>query len=109
MEVLIIPLLFVAMYMLVIRPQQRRLREQQALVSSLVVGDEVISSAGIYGTITGIDDQTAVLRVADGVEIRIARAAIARRLADDGSAELGGPLEVEGSEPPGNDDNGNLR
>jgi len=80
MQVLIIPLLFVAMYMLVIRPQQQRLRAQQALVSSLAMGDEVISSGGIYGTITGLDDQVVVLRVADGVEIRLARPAIARRV-----------------------------
>ena len=50
------------------------------LVSSLVVGDDVISSAGIYGTITALDEQVAVLRVADGVEIRLARATIARRV-----------------------------
>lgn len=80
MQYIVIPLLFVAMYMVVIRPQQRRLRDQQALVSSLVVGDEVISSSGIYGTITGLDPSVAVLQVADGVEIRIARPAIARRI-----------------------------
>lgn len=109
MEVLIIPLLFVAMYMLVIRPQQQRLRAQQRLVASLAVGDEVISSAGIYGIITALDDQTAVLLVADGVEIRIARGAVARRAPTDETAGSDGPLGANESEPPVNGENGDLR
>ena len=83
MQYLILPLLLLAMYFLVIRPQQQRIRAQQALVAALEVGDEVVSSAGIYGRIIALDDEIAILEVADGVELRIARGAIARRLSQD--------------------------
>jgi preprotein translocase subunit YajC len=80
MSYLILPLLLLAMYFLVIRPQQQRIRAQQALVAALEVGDEVVSSAGIYGRITSLSDEIATLEVADGVELRLARGAVARRL-----------------------------
>ena len=83
MQYLILPLLLLAMYFLVIRPQQQRIRAQQALVAALQVGDEVVSSAGIYGRIISLTDEIAMLEVADGVELRIARGAIARRLSRD--------------------------
>ena len=84
MQYLILPLLLLAMYFLVIRPQQQRIRAQQSLVAALQVGDEVVSSAGIYGRITALDDEIAMLEVADGIELRLARGAIARRLTDGG-------------------------
>src|SRR3954453_10725836 len=80
MSFIILPLLLLAMYFLVIRPQQKRIRAQQALVSALEEGDEVVSSAGIYGRILELNEETAILEVADGVELKIARGAIARRL-----------------------------
>ena len=83
MQYLILPLLLLAMYFLVIRPQQQRIRAQQALVAALQVGDEVVSSAGIYGRIISLTDEIAMLEVADGVQLRIARGAIARRLSRD--------------------------
>ena len=83
MQYLILPLLLLAMYFLVIRPQQQRIRAQQALVAALEVGDEVVSSAGIYGRIVALTDEIAMLEVADGVELRIARGAIARRSRHD--------------------------
>jgi preprotein translocase subunit YajC len=49
---LLIPL---AMYFLMIRPQRRRMREQQAMQSALQIGDEVMTSSGIYGFITGFE------------------------------------------------------
>jgi preprotein translocase subunit YajC len=82
MQFLILPLLLLAMYFLVIRPQQQRIRAQQAVVASLEEGDEVISSAGIYGRITSLGDDIVTLEVADGVELRLARGAIARRLTE---------------------------
>src|SRR6185295_14093247 len=91
MGFLILPLLLLAMYLLVIRPQQQRIRAQQALVASVEEGDEVVSSAGIYGRIVELDGDIAILEVADGVEIKVARGAIARRVepavADDLSDE----------------------
>lgn len=67
-----------ALWFILIRPQQQRLREQQAMVQALEVGDQVITTAGIYATVTALEDDVATLEIAPGVEIRSARAAIGR-------------------------------
>jgi preprotein translocase subunit YajC len=72
----ILLLIPVAMYFLMIRPQRRRMREQAELQSSLDVGDEVITTAGIYGFITGFDGDKVWIEVDDDVQIRVARAAV---------------------------------
>lgn len=76
-------------YLFLLRPQQRRAKAQQALISSLEVGDEIITTGGIYGTITAIDedDGTVSIEVAPGTEIRMLRAGIGRLAVDgdDGS------------------------
>ncbi len=78
-------LIFVAMYFLLIRPQRRRTREAQELNRALAVGDEVQTSSGIVGFITGFDKEdqagdVAWIDIADNVEIRVMRSAIARRV-----------------------------
>ena len=65
-------------WFMVVRPQQRRQREVTALQNSIQVGQRVMMSSGIYGTIRSVTDDTARLEVAPGTEIEIARAAIAR-------------------------------
>jgi preprotein translocase subunit YajC len=63
----------VGMYFLLIRPQRRRQREQQALQSSLEVGDEVMTASGIYGFITGFEDDRVWIEIDDDVQIRVNR------------------------------------
>lgn len=65
-------------WFMVVRPQQRRQRAVTALQNSIEVGQRVMMSSGIYGTIRSITDDTARLEIAPGTEIEIARAAIAR-------------------------------
>ena len=75
-----------AMYFFMIRPQRRRMRETQELQRSIQVGDEVITTSGVYGVITGEDgDSRFWLEIDDDVQIRIARAAISGKssLADN--------------------------
>jgi len=72
--------MFLALWVIVILPQQRRMRAHQALVAVLQEGDEVMTTSGILGTITAIDDEVLHLEVAPGVTLRIVRAAIARRM-----------------------------
>ncbi len=73
-----------AMYFFMIRPQRRRMREQQELQRSIQVGDEVITTSGVYGTITGEDgDARFWLEIDDDVQIRIARAAIQGKASPD--------------------------
>ena len=77
---LLIPLvlMFGIMYFLVIMPQQRQRKKVQEMLSTIKNGDKVITTAGIYGTVNGIDGDTVILKIADQVKIRIARAAIAQ-------------------------------
>ena len=65
-------------YVMLILPQQRQRKKVQAMLSELKSGDKVITNAGIYGTISGIDGDTVILKIADQVKIRIARSAISQ-------------------------------
>ena len=72
-------------YFLLIRPQQKRARAQQALVNSIQVGDEVMTTSGMFGIISEIDEEegTLELEIAPGTRIRMVRSGIARRLTED--------------------------
>jgi preprotein translocase subunit YajC len=75
-------------YLFILRPQQRKVKAQQALINSVEVGDEIITTGGIYGTITEIDDDegTVTVQIAPGAEIRMLRGGIGRlAVNDDGS------------------------
>lgn len=71
-------------WLLFILPQQRRIKAHQALVATLDVGDEVMTSSGIYGTITALDDETAAIEVAADTVLRFAKGAVARRVSEEG-------------------------
>jgi preprotein translocase subunit YajC len=70
-------------YFLLIRPQQRRQRQQRELIQSVDVGDEVLTIGGIYGTVRRITDDEVSLEVSPGVEMRCLKSAIARKLTFD--------------------------
>ena len=63
-------------WFMVIRPQQRRQKEVAALQQSIQVGQRVMMSSGIFGTVTSLVDDRARIEIAPGTEIEIARAAI---------------------------------
>jgi preprotein translocase subunit YajC len=69
-------LMFGIMYFLVILPQQRQRKKTQEMLGAIKNGDKVVTTSGIYGTINGIDGDTIILKIADNVKIRVARAAI---------------------------------
>jgi preprotein translocase subunit YajC len=77
----------VLMWFLLIRPQRRRQVESQRLLDSLAVGQEVVTAGGLYGTITGLDGDEVRLRIADDVEVRVAKRAIAAVLSEDEEPE----------------------
>ncbi len=79
-SLLVLLLIPFAMYFFLIRPQRKRMKEQASLQSALGVGDEVITSSGLYGFITGEEDDLFWLEIDDDVQIRIARAAIQGRV-----------------------------
>lgn len=73
-------LMFGIMYFMVIMPQQRQRKKTQAMLSALKTGDKIVTGSGIYGTISGIDGESVILKISSEpqVKIRIARAAIAQ-------------------------------
>jgi preprotein translocase subunit YajC len=88
-------------YFLLIRPQQRRTRAQQALVNAVQVGDEIMTSGGIFGTVAEIDEDegTLVVEIAPGTRIKMVRGGIARRLTEDEADEDDYESEDEGQDP----------
>jgi preprotein translocase subunit YajC len=75
--------LLALMWFLLIRPQRRRQTEAQRLVDSLAVGKEVVTAGGLYGTITALEEDEVRIQIADGVEVRVAKRAVAGVVSDD--------------------------
>lgn len=74
---------FVIMYFLVIRPQNKRQKQLQEMVSNLKTGDRVVTNGGIHGQVSNVKDgQTLVLKIADNVKIEIEKSAVATILKD---------------------------
>ncbi len=73
-------LMFVIFYFLLIRPQQKKAKEHQAMLGELKKGDKVVTSGGIHGTITKVDDTDVTMEVADKVRIKVTRSNIAVKL-----------------------------
>lgn len=81
-------LIFVVFYFLLIRPQQKKAKEHQQFLSNLKKGDAVITSGGLYGTVTGLTDTVVTLEIADNVRVKVARAYVI------------GPEKAAGSDAP---------
>jgi preprotein translocase subunit YajC len=84
----IVPVLFlVGVFLLfwvaIVRPQTRRRRELLHMQSTLEVGDEVMLTSGVYGTVRDLEEAVAQVEIADGVTIRVARGAIGQLMAED--------------------------
>jgi preprotein translocase subunit YajC len=77
---IVLAVTFVLLWVFFILPQQRRVRAHQQLVAGLEEGDEVVLTAGIHGRITELGAEDLLLEVARGVELRVARQAVLRRV-----------------------------
>jgi preprotein translocase subunit YajC len=75
-------LMFVIFYFLLIRPQQKKQKEHREMVNNLKKNDRVVTSGGIHGKITGVDDQIVTVEIADKVRIKVARGNISILLQD---------------------------
>ena len=69
-------LIFLIFYMLMIRPQQRRVKEHQAAIAAIKKGDQVITGGGIRGKVTKVSDDEAEVEIAQGVRIRVVKSTI---------------------------------
>jgi preprotein translocase subunit YajC len=66
-------LMFVIFYFLLIRPQQKKTKEHRLMISNLKKGDRIITSGGIHGRITGMDESTITVEIADKVRVKVSR------------------------------------
>jgi preprotein translocase subunit YajC len=76
MGLLPLVLLFVVFYFLLIRPQQKRAKQQKLFIENLKKGDKVITSGGLYGTITGITDDSVTIEIAEKVRVKVLKSAV---------------------------------
>jgi preprotein translocase subunit YajC len=75
--------LLVLMWFLLIRPQRRRQMETQRMINSVTVGSEVVTAGGLYGTVTALEGDDVHLEIAEGIEVRVAKRAIAGTVTED--------------------------
>lgn len=71
-------LMFVAFYFLLIRPQQKKQKQHAELVAGVKEDDEVITSGGILGVVTGVSEHYAVIEISDNTEIKILKSSISQ-------------------------------
>ena len=76
-------ILFAIFYFLLIRPQQKKAKEHRDMIANLKKGNRIVTSGGIYGTITSMDDTTIGLEIAEKVKIKLSRGNVAALVADN--------------------------
>ena len=79
--------MLVFLYLLLIRPQRQQTKRHQEMLQNLNIGDEVITAGGIYGEVTGIDEERVQLEIDADVRIAVARRAIASMAPSEETAE----------------------
>jgi len=101
---LIIAVLFGLFYFLMIRPQRNRQRAAAQMQSTVIPGQHIRTTSGIYGTIVSADDRDVVVQIAPGVEIRMLRRAVMDVIPDDDPADgTQSPPESAGGDTPADD------
>ena len=76
-------ILVAAFYFLIVRPQRRNAMIRRQLLNAVEVGDEIVTTGGVYGTVTSIADDTLEVEIAPDVVVKIARGAIGARIAPE--------------------------
>ncbi|HEY7751207.1 MAG TPA: preprotein translocase subunit YajC [Ignavibacteriaceae bacterium] len=68
--------IFLIFYFMIIRPQQKRSKERDKMLSNMEKGDKIVTNGGIHGVIAGLDEKTALIQISDNVKIKVERSAI---------------------------------
>jgi preprotein translocase subunit YajC len=92
--------LLALVWFLLIRPQRRRQQAAQQLQMQIGVGKEIVTAGGLYGTITAVDGDEVRLEVAEGVEVRVAKRAVAGVMSDDEEPDEAPEDETPATLPP---------
>jgi preprotein translocase subunit YajC len=80
-------LIFVIMYLLMIRPQQRKMKEHKAMIEALRRGDQVVTSGGMIGKVTKVSDHEVEVELAPNVKVRVVRSTISQVMSKTEPAE----------------------
>ena len=91
-------LIFGLMYVLMIRPQQKKVKAQQALVSSIQSGDEVVLNSGIFGVVKDVEGDILWIEVFEGIELKVMRGSVDGR--------FNAPTEIDDSDSDSDSDSG---
>ena len=100
---IIMVLLLVVMYVLMIRPQRQRQRQQQAMIEGANVGDDVLTTGGIYGTVVQAENDDVVVEIAEGLQVHMTRRGIAAVLPPE-TEEDSDVVDAEATEADASDD-----
>ncbi|MCW8836444.1 MAG: preprotein translocase subunit YajC [Rhodospirillales bacterium] len=99
-------LIFVVFYFLLIRPQQKKMKEHKAMLSAVRRGDKIVTGGGIIGTVTKvINDDEVQVEISEGIKVRVRRSMIAENLAKTEPVSGGG--DSDSKEKADADDKGN--
>jgi preprotein translocase subunit YajC len=78
------------MYFIVIRPQQKQKRERETMLGAMKKGDRIVTTSGLHGTVSALDEHTVTLRVGDQMKLTFDRAAIGRIIPSTSDKEASG-------------------
>ena len=78
-------LIFVIFYFFLIRPQQKKQKQHQTMLSALKKGDRIVSSGGLHGVITGLTDDVITMEIAPKVRVKVSRGSVAGIVRKEGS------------------------
>jgi preprotein translocase subunit YajC len=76
-------LIFAVFYFIVILPAKKQQRKKDAMISALKKGDRIITSGGIYGTVSAVEDSSLLVKVAENVKVRVSKSAVAGPVGGD--------------------------
>lgn len=84
-QLLFIILLFGGMYFLIIAPQRKRQKEHEKMVKALEVGDRIVTTGGVYGSVTAVKDDRLVVQISENTKVELNRNFIHSKIADKGA------------------------
>jgi preprotein translocase subunit YajC len=92
--------LLALMWFLIIRPQRRRQQQARQLLGEIGVGKEIVTAGGLYGTVTSVEGDEVRVEIAEGVEVRIAKRAVAGVMGEDEEPKEAPEEETPATLPP---------
>jgi preprotein translocase subunit YajC len=92
-------LMFIIFYFLLIRPQQKKTKEHRETISNLKKGDRIITSGGMHGRITGVNDTTLTVEIAEKVRVKIARGNVAALIQPSSQPQAGKNKKTDADKP----------